>query len=93
MKYGVALSVGPFSTEGEKNRIDLPECIPSKVHVVLWLYTPQYHTRYERVAEGTKFSFARTGSTQLVKGRGPLLGAILVGVTGDQGKEGEIMVK
>ena len=45
------------------------------------------------MAEGTKFSFARTGSNQLVEGRGPLLGAILVGVTGDQGKEGEIMVK
>ena len=54
---------------------------------------PKYHTRYERVAEGTKFSFTRSGSNQLVEGRGPLLGAILVGVTGYQGKEGEIMVK
>ena len=50
---------------------------------------PKYHTRYERVAEGTKFSFVRTGPNQLVEGRGPLLGAILVGVTGEQGKEGE----
>lgn len=50
-------------------------------------------SHYETISEGTKFLYQEKGSRKIVTGRGPLQGAVVVGLQGTSRDEGDIVIK
>ena len=50
-------------------------------------------SHYATISEGTKFMYKEKGLKQIITGRGPLLGAIVVGLQGTIKDEGNVIIK
>ena len=50
-------------------------------------------SHYATISEGTRFLYQEKGGRKIVTGRGPLQGAVVVGLKGGSRQEGDIGIK